>query len=57
MWIFSGASLIWSCWMSVLIAMNSTCEMPASIMRLTAFSPAPPTPTTRMTARYVPVSP
>ena len=29
----TGASLIWSCWMSVLTAMNSTCEMPASIIR------------------------
>jgi hypothetical protein len=37
--------------MSVLTAMNSTCEIPASIIRFTAFSPAPPTPTTRMTAR------
>ncbi len=37
--------------MSVLTATNSTCEMPASIIRLTAFSPAPPTPITRITAR------
>jgi hypothetical protein len=50
MWIFTGASLVWSCWMSVFTATNSTCEMSASIMRLTAFRPAPPTPTTRMTA-------
>src|SRR5438105_2409059 len=42
--------------MSVLTATNSTCEMSASIMRLTAFSPAPPTPTTRMTAMYAPGS-
>ena len=52
MWIFVGASLICSCWMSVLTAMKSTCVMPASIIRSTAFRPAPPTPTTRITARY-----
>ena len=51
MWIFTGASESWSCCMSVLTATNSTCEMPASIIRLTAFRPAPPTPTTRITAR------
>ena len=51
MWSLIGASHCFSCWMSVLTAMNSTCEMPASIIRLTAFRPAPPTPTTRMTAR------
>ena len=32
---------------SVLSAMNSTPVTSASIMRLTAFTPAPPTPTTR----------
>src|SRR6266545_8100293 len=42
--------------MSVLTATNSTSAMPASIIRLTAFRPAPPTPTTRMTARYAPGS-
>src|SRR6266508_1944715 len=42
--------------MSVLTATNSTSAMPASIIRLTAFNPAPPTPTTRMTARYAPGS-
>src|SRR5436190_6068692 len=42
--------------MSVLTATNSTCEMSASIIRLTAFRPAPPTPTTRMTAMYAPGS-
>src|SRR3954453_15101437 len=52
MWIFVEASLICSCWMSVLTAMKSTWLMPESIMRSTAFSPAPPTPTTRITARY-----
>src|SRR5206468_4208469 len=43
---------ICSCWMSVLIATNSTPVIPASIIRSSAFSPAPPTPTTRITARY-----
>ena len=52
MWSFTGASEMWSCCTSVLTATNSTCEMPASIIRLTAFRPAPPTPTTRITARY-----
>src|SRR5580765_734281 len=52
MWIFTGASHIWSCWMSVLTATNSTPVIPASIIRSSAFSPAPPMPTTRMTARY-----
>src|SRR5581483_10981695 len=52
MWSFTGASLICSCWMSVLTAMNSTCVIPASIIRSSAFRPAPPTPTTRITARY-----
>ena len=51
MWSLIGASHCFSCWMSVLTAMNSTWEIPASIMRLTAFRPAPPTPTTRITAR------
>jgi hypothetical protein len=37
--------------MSVFTAMNSTCEIPASIIRLTAFRPPPPTPTTRITAK------
>src|SRR6516225_10143232 len=32
--------------------MKSTWVMPASIIRSSAFSPAPPTPTTRITARY-----
>ena len=56
MWIFAGASLMWSAWMSVLTAMKSTSLMPASIIRLTAFRPAPPTPTTLITARYAPSS-
>ena len=56
MWIFTGASLIWSAWMSVLTAMNSTWLMPASIIRFTALMPAPPTPMTLITARYAPAS-
>src|SRR2546429_3082839 len=43
--------------MSVLTAMNSTCARPASIIRSSAFSPAPPTPTTLIPARYAAVSP
>src|SRR6266511_916544 len=42
---------ICSCCMSVLTATNSTWLMPASIIRLTAFRPAPPTPTTWIFAR------
>src|SRR4051812_42997965 len=38
--------------MSVLTATKSTWLIPESIIRSTAFRPAPPTPTTRMTARY-----
>src|SRR6478735_176927 len=56
MWILVAASLICSCWMSVLTAMKSTWTMPASIIRSTAFRPAPPTPTTRRDARYDAVS-
>src|SRR6266567_8294928 len=55
-WIFVGASLICSCCMSVLTATKSTCVMPASIIRSTALRPAPPTPTTLITARYEAVS-
>ena len=51
MWIFTGDSLICSCWTSVFTATNSTWPSPASTMRLIAFRPAPPTPTTRITAR------
>ena len=47
----TSASLISSAWASVLTAMNSTPLSPASIMRLTALQPPPPTPTTLMTAR------
>src|SRR5436309_11478655 len=56
MWILTGASLVWSCWMSVVSAATSACEMSGSIRRVTAFSPAPPTPSTRMTAMYAPGS-
>ena len=48
---FTSASLISSACASVLMAMNSTPFRPASIMRLTAFTPPPPMPTTLMTAR------
>jgi hypothetical protein len=48
---FTSASLINSACASVLMAMNSTPFKPASIMRLTAFTPPPPIPTTLMTAR------
>ena len=40
--------------MSVLIAMNSTPSTSASIMRLTALTPAPPTPTTRSIGSVTP---
>ena len=46
-----SASHIASAWASVFAAMNSTPRKPASTMRLTAFVPPPPTPTTLMTAR------
>ena len=46
----TSASLTSSAWRSVLTATNSTPRRPASIMRSTALQPAPPTPTTRMTA-------
>ena len=51
MWIFTSASHIDSACASVLTAMNSTPRTPASIIRLTALVPPPPTPTTLMTAR------
>jgi len=46
-----SASHICSAWASVLAAMNSTPRRPASTIRLTAFVPPPPTPTTLITAR------
>ena len=48
---FRSASLINSAWASVLVAMNSTPRRPASIIRLTALTPPPPTPTTLITAK------
>ena len=57
MWIFTGASERLSCCMSVLTATKSTWAMPASIIRLTALIPPPPTPTTLITARYEAASP
>ncbi len=47
----TSASLISSACASVLIAMNSTPRRPTSIIRLTAFTPPPPMPTTLITAR------
>src|SRR5699024_6880342 len=49
----TSASDISSAWASVLIAMNSTPLRPDSIMRLTALTPPPPTPTTLMTASEI----
>jgi hypothetical protein len=54
MWIFTSDSPICSDWASVFTATNSTPVMPASTIRETAFVPAPPTPTTLMTARKFP---
>ena len=48
---FTSASLMRSACASVLIATNSTPRRPASIMRLTAFTPPPPMPITFITAR------
>ena len=50
-WSLMSASHIWSACASVLTAMNSTPFRPASTIRLTAFVPPPPMPTTLMTAR------
>ena len=46
MWTFMSASTTRSAWASVFAAMKSTPLRPASTMRLTAFDPPPPTPTT-----------
>ena len=46
-----SASTMPSAWLSVFAATNSTPRRPASIMRLTALVPPPPTPTTLITAR------
>jgi len=48
MWILTSASHTLSCCTSVLTAMNSTPLTPESTMRLIAFVPAPPMPTTLM---------
>ena len=48
---FTSASLPSSDCASVLTAMNSTPFRPASIIRLTALQPPPPTPTTLISAR------
>ncbi len=50
--ILTSASQAWRACASVLTATNSTPRRPASTMRLTAFEPPPPTPTTLITARY-----
>ena len=41
-------------WRSVFTAMNSTPSTWASTIRLTAFTPAPPTPITRSTGSVIP---
>ena len=48
---FTSASLISRACASVLTAMNSTPLSPASIIRFTALTPPPPTPTTLITAK------
>ena len=48
---FTSASLMSRACASVFTAMNSTPRMPASIIRLTALTPAPPMPITLITAR------
>ena len=50
--ILCGASDWSSAWASVLTAMNSTPINSARIMRLTALLPPPPTPMTRMSAKF-----
>src|SRR5690348_16037756 len=47
-----GASDWSSAWASVLRAMNSTPIISARIIRLTALLPPPPTPITRMSAKF-----
>ncbi len=49
-WILVAARDIRRACRSVLATMNSMCSMPASIMRLTALLPPPPTPITLMRA-------
>jgi len=50
--ILCGASLWRRAWASVLQAMNSTPIISARIIRLTALLPPPPTPTTRISAKF-----
>ena len=50
--ILCGASDWRSAWASVLQAMNSTPIISARIIRLTALLPPPPTPMTRMRAKF-----
>ena len=45
-WIFCSEGLLSRSWASVLMAMKSTPCIPDVIIRVTAFPPAPPTPTT-----------
>jgi hypothetical protein len=49
-WILFRAPFLQSAWTSVFMVTNFTPCSPASIMRLTAFPPPPPTPTTVMRA-------
>ena len=50
--ILCGASDCRSAWASVLQAMNSTPIISARIIRLTALEPPPPTPMTRISAKF-----
>ena len=50
--ILCGASDWRSAWASVLQAMNSTPIISARIIRFTALLPPPPTPMTRMRAKF-----
>ncbi len=50
--ILCGASACRSAWASVLQAMNSTPIISARIIRLTALLPPPPTPMTRISAKF-----
>ena len=52
-WILFGALFVVSAWRSVLTAMKSTPSIPASIIRLRALPPPPPTPMTRILALNV----
>jgi len=55
-WMAQGAFEAASAWASVLAEMNSTPSRFSSIIRFTALPPAPPTPTTRISARFRGVS-